>query len=98
MRPGSLWHLVEHEVFDPTDTRFNSLFVLDVQERIAARTGKIFYHYDRKICDAGQIFEERWHEYLGWDRTGGFPFRTLMWKRRIEEEFDEEALEKRQEK
>jgi len=41
--------------------------------------------------------EERWHEYLGWDRTGGFPFRTLMWKRRIEEEFDEEALEKRQE-
>jgi hypothetical protein len=98
MRPGSLWHLADHEVFDPTDTRFNSLFVLDVQERIAACTETIFYHHDQEICEAGQIFEGRWHEYLGWDRTGVFPFWTLMWKRRIEEEFDEEALEKGQEK
>ena len=93
-----MWHLADHEGFDPTDTRFNSLFVLDVKERIVARTGKIFYDYDREIYDTGQILEERWHEYLGWDRTGGFTFRTLMWKRTIEEEFDEEALEKVPEK
>ena len=46
MGPGSLWHLADYEVFDPTGARFNGLFVLDVNERIVARTAEFFYDYD----------------------------------------------------
>jgi hypothetical protein len=77
MRPGSLWDLTNHEVFDPGGARFNGPFVLDVTERMVARTAEVNYDYDREIDDTDQIFEERWHEYLEWDGTGEFPFLTL---------------------